>query len=150
MPTPITPNELFKLIQAGRFVEARRSKVSQNFTWGEVLIHRTDDSIKRFFTLDHANVAATYAQRVEWIRKFLGDRPITVTSWWRDRDSNAKVGGRPASRHLLGDGVDFTVVGLTPKQVQAMLDPVWNGGLGYGKTFTHSDGRPTRARFNYS
>jgi hypothetical protein len=45
--------------------------------------------------------------------------------------------------------MDVVVSGLTPKQVQDALDDTWEGGLGYGGTFTHLDIRGFRARFRY-
>lgn len=33
--------------------------------------------------------------------------PVTVTSWWRDRERNERVGGHPESQHLIGWAVDL-------------------------------------------
>lgn len=144
-----TPEEAIRLIRENKISQLRGLAVAQNFKWGEVFTNRIDADIVKHFTLDHAKAVVSFAQRMQWIRQFLGNRSITVTSWWRDVESNKKVGGKPKSRHLLGDAVDFVVSGLTPQEVQKILDPTWNGGLGYGKTFTHVDGRATKARFGY-
>ena len=45
--------------------------------------------------------------KAEALRRQLGDRPIRVTSGFRDRQCNAREGGSPTSRHLYGDAIDF-------------------------------------------
>lgn len=45
--------------------------------------------------------------RAEALRHQLGDRPIRVTSGFRDRTCNASVDGASNSRHLYGDALDF-------------------------------------------
>lgn len=35
--------------------------------------------------------------------------PFSVTSWWRSPAHNAKVGGQPSSKHLLGLAVDLVL-----------------------------------------
>ena len=89
------------------------------------------------------------AQKMQSVRSWLGDRPITITSWYRPPAVNKAVGGAQNSTHLQGHGVDFVVAGLSPGQVQRILDPKWGGGLGYGRSFTHLDDRGYRARWNY-
>lgn len=87
------------------------------------------------------------ARQLHGVRTKYG--PVTITSGWRSARVNKLVGGKPNSQHLLGTAADIVIADMTPKQVQAALDPFWFGGLGYGKTFTHVDMRPFKARFNY-
>ncbi len=87
------------------------------------------------------------ANRLQVIRDLLG-KPITITSGWRTLEHNKAVGGAPNSMHLSGMAVDIVISGMTPKQVQDYLKN-WNGGLGYGSTFTHLDIRPTKTRWVY-
>lgn len=77
------------------------------------------------------------------------DKPIIITSGWRSRRVNRQVGGATRSQHLTGKAADIVVVGVSPKEVQKALNSVWEGGLGYGRTFTHLDTRPWKARFSY-
>ncbi|MEM9770226.1 MAG: D-Ala-D-Ala carboxypeptidase family metallohydrolase [Cyanobacteria bacterium P01_D01_bin.73] len=116
-----------------------------HFTWGEATKGGSripvDTSISR-------NIVKM-AKRMEEVRAKVGNRSISVTSWYRPPAVNRAVGGASRSTHLSGHGVDFNVSGLSPRSVQRILDPWWSGGLGYGRTFTHLDNRGYRARWNY-
>lgn len=46
--------------------------------------------------------------KVEALRHKLGDRPIGISSGFRDRSCNASVGGASNSRHMYGDALDLT------------------------------------------
>lgn len=88
---------------------------------------------------------------MEQIRAFLGNRAIKVNSGYRCPYWNEKNGGEPNSYHLRGMACDFTVVGMSPAEVQARLEepgsPVAKGGLGSYQSFTHADRRGYRARW---
>ncbi|MEM9766722.1 MAG: D-Ala-D-Ala carboxypeptidase family metallohydrolase [Cyanobacteria bacterium P01_D01_bin.71] len=91
------------------------------------------------------------AEALEEVRVLLDNRPITVTSWYRDPAINLRVGGAKNSRHITGDGVNFAVDGIHPYEVYARLDDWWGaqGGLASASTFTHIDARGYRARWSY-
>jgi uncharacterized protein YcbK (DUF882 family) len=89
------------------------------------------------------------SQRLESVREKLGKRKIIITSGYRTKAHNLKVGGAPKSQHLTGSAADIVVDGMTPKQVQRALESFWQGGMGYGETFTHLDIRPNNVRFSY-
>ncbi|MFM7530160.1 MAG: D-Ala-D-Ala carboxypeptidase family metallohydrolase, partial [Nodosilinea sp.] len=93
------------------------------------------------------------ARVMQQVRRKLGNRRITITSWLRPYAVNLAVGGASNSRHLYGDGVDFTVTGMSPAQVYGALDSWWGtqGGLAQGGRlgFTHLDGRGQMARWEY-
>lgn len=91
------------------------------------------------------------AEVMEEVRDYLGGRPITVNSWYRDPTTNRRVGGASRSRHLSGDAVDFVVQGISPPAVNQKLEPWWRdrGGLASASVFTHIDARGYRARWNY-
>jgi uncharacterized protein YcbK (DUF882 family) len=123
-----------------------------NFTWGEALhVNRSTGSYRRPASADVIYGILRIAKAMEDIRKRLGNRPITVNSWYRDPATNAAVGGASQSRHLLGDAVDFVVSGVHPYDVYANLDAWWGnqGGLASSKVFTHIDARSYKARWNY-
>lgn len=48
------------------------------------------------------------AQRMEEVRRLLGDRPILITSGYRSPQINRLVGGSTTSAHMTGHAVDFT------------------------------------------
>ena len=52
------------------------------------------------------------AERMEAIRRLLGDRVITVSSGYRSRALNRAVGGARTSAHLTGHAVDFNCYGF--------------------------------------
>lgn len=116
-----------------------------SFFWGEA----TKDGTRLPESEEIARNIVRMAQQMQRIRTKLGDRAITITSWYRPPAVNRAVGGASNSTHMRGHGVDFVVEGLSPQAVQRILDPWWEGGLGYGSTFTHVDNRGYRARWNY-
>lgn len=117
-----------------------------NFNWGEATKDGT--RIPENSTITQNIIAM--ARRMEEVRSRLGNRSITITSWYRPPAVNRAVGGARNSTHIRGHGVDFNAAGLSARTVQRMLDPWWPGGLGYGSSFTHLDNRGYRARWNYT
>lgn len=99
---------------------------------------------------DELSNAIMASEMMEAIRSYLGDRAITVNSWYRTPEYNRQVGGAKNSYHVKGMAVDFTVAGLTPAQVQRKLIQARDsgkldiGGIGKYKTFTHCDIGPKR------
>lgn len=95
------------------------------------------------------NIVKT-AGTMEEIRKYLGGRAITITSWYRDPETNRKVGGAEKSMHMQGLAVDFSVSGLEPREVYKKMDEYWGskGGLGKYNSWTHVDGRGKPARWS--
>lgn len=148
MTTFSTPQQVLDRIKARDMATVQTMKASPHFTWGELLVHRTIENLQSI-QLKHLENLALLAPRLEQVRKQLGNRSIRITSGWRDATTNRKVGGAMLSRHLTGQAVDILVSGMTPKAVQAALESTWEGGLGYGATFTHLDIRGFRVRFNY-
>lgn len=91
------------------------------------------------------------AEAMEEVREYMGQKPITINSWYRDPTTNRQVGGASRSRHLVGDAVDFVVQGIPPKQAHQRLEPWWGnrGGIASASVFTHLDTRGYRARWSY-
>lgn len=91
------------------------------------------------------------AQVMEEVRDLVDNKSITVTSWYRDPDTNQAVGGASRSRHLVGDAVDFIVDGMAPSAVHQRLEPWWGdrGGMASASSFTHIDARGYKARWSY-
>lgn len=62
------------------------------------------------------------ADRMEGVRRLLGDKPISVLSGYRSPAVNKAVGGSTTSAHMTGHAVDFICPGFgTPAQVAAHL-----------------------------
>ncbi|NET54332.1 MAG: DUF882 domain-containing protein, partial [Merismopedia sp. SIO2A8] len=118
-----------------------------NFTWAEV----TKNGQRMPTSKDVVDNILRIADTMQDIRELFGDRPIKVTSWYRDPVSNRRVGGASRSRHLTGGAVDFYVSGVSPAEVQQRLGPWWGsqGGLASAAGFTHIDNRGYRARWRY-
>ena len=79
------------------------------------------------------------AKQLDIIRGRFGDKPITITSWYRPPAVNMAVGGVRSSQHLLGWAADIQVDGINPHMVAQILNDSWEGGLGDSSSFTHVD-----------
>lgn len=79
---------------------------SRHFTWRETQVTQTgiDNSIESQATAERIMFTA---QGMEKVRELLGNRPVIVTSWYRNPQVNAAVGGVPNSQHAKGEAVDF-------------------------------------------
>jgi uncharacterized protein YcbK (DUF882 family) len=96
--------------------------------------------------LDSVVNAARMAQKC---RGILGDRSMTVNSFFRCEQHNKAVGGASNSQHKYGRALDVVTSGLSARSVADKLRP----HLGTGKTigglgcyedsgFVHIDNRP--------
>ena len=118
-----------------------------NFTWAEATKNGTRIPANKRVVEGILKIADV----MQDVRMSLGDRPITVTSWYRDPVTNSRVGGSRRSRHMVGDAVDFQVSGISPFEVSRRLDGWWGsrGGLASASSFTHIDARGYKARWRY-
>lgn len=98
-------------------------KLTPNFTKDEFEFSQTatrkgiDNSIPAEI-LPHVTMAAA---GMELVRALCGNRPIRVSSGYRCHALNRAVGGAPDSAHTQGWAVDFTVAGLTTKEVVRLI-----------------------------
>ena len=71
------------------------------------------------------------------------DAPCTVSSGIRCEKHNKKVGGAPASRHLTGKAMDFTIRGKTAAQTLAFVQslPAVRYAYAIDKNYVHMDVR---------
>ncbi|MGB7086942.1 MAG: D-Ala-D-Ala carboxypeptidase family metallohydrolase [Phormidesmis sp.] len=118
-----------------------------HFTWAEATKNGSRIPVSRSVVYGIIRVARV----MEEVRSRLGDRPIRVTSWYRDPASHRAVGGAKYSRHLSGDAIDFVVIGMHSYTVYANLNKWWGsrGGLASSSIFTHIDVRGFYARWSY-
>lgn len=113
------------------------------FLWTELLVNQTE--IPDLQVLENLLKIATLLQKYR--DTLFKGAYVTITSGWRSLTYNKKIGGAAQSFHIKGMALDFTVSGLSPTEVQKMLDPIHKGGLEYASTWTHIDIRPEKARF---
>lgn len=120
-----------------------------HFTWGEA----THGGSRIPVSINVVHGMIRVAKAMEEIRSRLGDRPIRVTSWYRDPVTNRRVGGASKSRHLVGDAVDFSHPDFRPSEMYRRLDGWWGtrGGLAWSDRmgFLHIDCRGYSARWLY-
>jgi uncharacterized protein YcbK (DUF882 family) len=92
------------------------------------------------------------AKNLEVLRKHIG-QPIRVTSGFRSREHNKKIGGATNSFHVLGMAADIQVSKMTPEQVAKAIElliaegKMKEGGLGIYRTWVHYDLRGTKSRW---
>ena len=100
------------------------------------------------------------ARNLEVLRAVWGE-PILIRSAYRTKDKNRRVGGGSRSQHLTAKAVDFTVRGVSNKEVYCTIlrlikeGRMEEGGLGwYGpatstrRPHIHYDVRGRKARWN--
>lgn len=61
------------------------------------------------------------ADLLETCRRVWGDRPVVVTSGYRDPASNERANGSRGSQHLVGEAADLHVPGLTAREAMRLL-----------------------------
>lgn len=69
-------------------------------------------------------VPGIYSWFVYNVESAVGDAPATLTSWYRNPQQNAEVGGHPESQHLVGLAADLVVARggpWSPEEVAARL-----------------------------
>ena len=118
-----------------------------HFSWAEATKNGTRIPVNKSVVENIIKIAHS----MEDVRDYLGGKPITINSWYRDPTTNSRVGGASQSRHLVGDAVDFVVAGISPYDVNKKLEPWWGnrGGIASASVFTHIDQRGYHARWSY-
>lgn len=92
------------------------------------------------------------AENLQVLRDEIGE-PIRINSAYRSPNYNKRIGGKPASKHLVAQAADITVKGKTPKQLAVIIERLISqrkmkqGGLGVYPGFVHYDVRGTKARW---
>ena len=98
-------------------------------------------------------MAKEHADNLEVIREYVGNKPMTINSWYRCDRWNKAVGGVKSSKHRLGIATDIVIEGMTPDEVYEVIEhlidigKIDEGGLGRYNTFTHYDSRCYKARW---
>lgn len=86
--------------------------------------------------------------KAEALRRKLGDRPIGVSSGFRDRACNASVGGASNSRHMYGDALDLipgpSLCTLAQNARSAGYSHIYGPGYPDHNDHVHVDSSPGR------
>ena len=82
------------------------------------------------------------------IRKHF-NAPVIITSGYRTKSHNKKVGGAKKSTHVVGIAADIVVKGVTPAKVAAYANTLLqeSGGIGEYRNFVHIDVRHEKSRW---
>lgn len=78
---------------------------------------------------------------LECLRKKLGNKRITVTSGYRTKKYNTRIGGARKSQHLTASAADIQVADVDPQLVANAAIELGFPGVGRYPTFTHVDVR---------
>lgn len=85
--------------------------------------------------------------KLEQLRKLVGNRPIKIVSGYRCPEHNKAVGGVKNSQHLSGNAADIKIEGMTPREVNQKAREI---GFSYVEptektpSWTHVDVGPVR------
>ncbi len=82
--------------------------------------------------LDQIKVDPELTDKLEKLRKVIGNKAITITSGYRNPEYNKKVGGVKDSQHLKGKAADIAVKGMSSKELEKFAKEV---GFGYVATY---------------
>jgi zinc D-Ala-D-Ala carboxypeptidase len=108
-------------------------KLSEHFWLNELLVSSTADrlGIKNTPTDAHlANMKKHLAPGLEKVREICGNRPVTVTSAYRNPKINKLVGGTPTSAHPQGLAADIRISGLSAfKTARLIADAMADGRI---------------------
>jgi len=82
------------------------------------------------------------------VRNYFG-KPVHITSAYRNKEYNKKIGGTSLSQHINGKAADIMVENVLPKDVAIYLESLVEneGGIGLYPNFVHIDTRSKRARW---
>jgi zinc D-Ala-D-Ala carboxypeptidase len=95
----------------------------EEFTDSQTAARKGINNVPSVGSPERANLMRT-AETMEQVRTILGDKPILISSGYRNPQVNAAVGGSKSSAHMSGLAVDFSCPGFgTPLQICKKLHP---------------------------
>ena len=95
---------------------------NSEFTFSQTATRMGREVVIEPDSLVHLNLVDLCEMVLEPLRKIL-NRPIHVSSGYRPDWLNSAVGGSKSSQHMVGQAVDITVVGVSPRSVaKALID----------------------------
>lgn len=89
------------------------------------------------------------AEQLQKVRNYIG-MPIIITSAYRTKEWNTRVGGSSRSYHLMAQAVDLRCRRLTPCDLGLYVAKLTDlRGFGVNRGFVHCDWRPEVYVFKY-
>ena len=122
-------------------------KLSKNFSLAE--FNSKDGAVADQLVIKNLTILS---EQLEVLREYLG-KPIRVTSGYRSKEHNAKIGGAKNSTHVNGMAADIKVKGLSPLEIYNAIEKLIadgkmkQGGLGLYRSWVHYDFRSVKARW---
>lgn len=99
------------------------------FKFKDIYVHCANYEIQDSFDKGHVDSLLVLLQWLDIFREYL-NMPIIINSGYRSPVHNASVGGSANSQHMLGEAVDFKVIGLSIDAVYLHLkDWIKDAGL---------------------
>lgn len=109
-------------------------EIYKNCTPAEIRTAQRNNEIRH-------NIA--FLRNILTLVRYYVDRPIIVTSWYRDLEHNKRVGGVSNSHHLTGGAADITCSNLDLLYKKCLLMPQITQIIRYD-TFLHISIIPTK------
>lgn len=95
----------------------------EEFTDSQTAARKGIHNVPSHSSQEYKNLCRT-AEVMEKVRTLLGDKPILISSGYRNPQVNAAVGGSKNSAHMSGLAADFSCPGFgTPKAICKKLEP---------------------------
>lgn len=99
--------------------------IKLNFTMSELLKSDIAEKYNIFNIPDKKsldNMLILICECLQPIRNYI-DKPMNISSGYRSSrlNSHPLINGAPNSQHVTGQAVDFTIKGMTPKQIIEMI-----------------------------
>ena len=129
-------------------IEMRADKLTKNFDLSE--FECNDGSLMPEHVYTNVKQTANNLQVLRDMYK----RPINITSAYRSKKYNKKIGGVSNSTHTLGLAVDIQIKGIDYKNLYNYICTLifdgllLEGGVGLYDNFIHYDIRGSRARWD--
>lgn len=111
-------------------------------------------SVSEFACKDGSDTILIDSELVEILQKIRNHfkAPLIITSAYRHKEYNKKIGGVSNSRHIKGEAADICIEGVAPEKIAQYAEYIMpsKGGIGCYSNFVHTDIRPNRSRWvNY-
>ena len=140
LPKGLTYNRKTNIIK-GTILDKQdwNKQITPHFKWKEFRCKSRSSNIKLDWHLPN---------KLEELRKNLGNKPITITSGYRTPKHNQYLINKgktkaKKSQHLFGRGSDIWVKGTSASELKRLAQPLFTGiGTYKGRSFIHVDVRP--------